>query len=1661
MRLVLTVADPDHGVGTDVLIEADAETPVHAVGRALGERLRGPAHGTEIFVDRRAVDGRLGLRESPLVDGAVVGLGSAAGCPAGGEPVGLVEVRVVGGPGAGVVHRLGPGEFLVGAGPDCAVALDDPTVADASLVLVVGADGSCAVLPAGVGDGFDEVLLDGEPVPAAGRMLPLPLVTDGDARAGVRPLDDLQQSDGDVGGRIARADGGDLEAAAFRPAPVLAVGAVLLTVAVAAPPDLATRPTPDGHRLHVNRPPRLPARRTADRLRLPSAPVRPERRPPPIVATLLPVAGAGVMALVLHTYYLLMLAPLASLGLIATHLSGRRHARREYRRDLAAYRRRLHGVRDEIRSALARECAARRLGAPDPALVLLTAVGPRRRLWERRRGDPDHLCLRVGTADLPSELTVEGAPGGGQHDEGPPGAYAVPDVPVTVALTECGVVGVAGRGGLPRVVGCWLLAQAVVLHGPLDLTVFVLTDEAGARTWDWARWLPHVRPPDGTADAGDDAAAQFARDETTRARRIAELAALVAERAADRGGRPIAPTARADTAARAARADTARGRPGPSAGPDVLVILDGARAMRGEPGMVPVLRDGPAVGVYTICLDRDVRLLPRECQAVVEQIPGGLRISQAGAATVDGVRPDLVATAATLHPAAATPDDTVTPEGAAAWCERVARALAPLRDVGGGRAEVTMPTAARLLDILGLDPPTAAGVAARWAAAPDGDTACTIGLGPGGPCALDLRRDGPHGLIAGTTGAGKSELLQSIVASLAVANRPDALTFVLVDYKGGAAFAECVDLPHCVGLVTDLDGHLVGRALASLDAELRRREHLLAAAGAKDLEDYQQVTRASRPGISMSTGTGAGRDPARSSPPAPPRLTPLPRLVIVIDEFASLARELPEFVAGLVNIAQRGRSLGIHLLLATQRPAGVVSAEIRANTNLRIGLRMTDAGESADVLEAPDAARISRSTPGRAYARTGHASLLAFQTGRVGGRWTPPARARGGGRAMRAPWVAELPRAALGRALPRPPTDAAEDDGGISDLRMLVAAVRAAADRAAVPRQAGPWLPPLPSLITADDLLGSVPAVPPRPGAQGGHRRLPPVPIGLSDLPGEQAQRAYRVDLERDTHLLVVGSARSGRSTVLRTFAGVLAATIPSCDAHLFGVDCGNNALRALTALPHTGAVVGADAPARVERLLDRLRAEVGARQEVFAAAGYADLGEQRAAEPAAALPYLVLLLDRFEGFLAAFENLDGGRLVDELTRLLREGPAVGLRVLVTGDRRALTGRIASAIERRLVLRLADRGDYPLAGLASAAVPDVLPPGRGFRLGIGADDEAACDETQIALLDPDPSGRAQVAALARLGASAAARDGVPPGPATGPRTDPLRPMRIDELPVRITLAEATAFAGSPTPAPLRGLVGVGGDELRPLVVDLADDGPGFTVAGPPRSGRSSTLLCLAATLLAGGTRLVLITPRPSSLRLLAGVPGVLGPLGAGDSLAGLPLGAGREDGAPTVVLVDDAELLTDTPLAAELADHLHRARDAGSALVAAATTEDLLGQFRGFLVDLRRSGCGLLLWPAGPADGELFGRRLARTAAGGARPPGRGWYFRRELPVPIQTQVPVVPAGIRIGGCHPHMTGTHRSPTLAQRLAHDPRPAVGVRSPPSTFRPRDGEGAAP
>jgi S-DNA-T family DNA segregation ATPase FtsK/SpoIIIE len=505
---------------------------------------------------------------------------------------------------------------------------------------------------------------------------------------------------------------------------------------------------------------------------------------------------------------------------------------------------------------------------------------------------------------------------------------------------------------------------------------------------------------------------------------------------------------------------------------------------------------------------------------------------------------------------------------------------------------------------------------------------------------------------------------------------------------------------------------------------------------------------------------------------------------------------------------------------------------------------------------------------------------------------------------------------------------------------------------------------------------------------------VPAVPFGVEDLPEIQQQAPLCLDLEHGSHLLVAGAPRSGRSIMLRTLAGSIAARTSCRDVHLYVLDCGNAAMLPLADLPHCGAVVGRDQVDRADRLLTVLLNEISRRQVLLAQYGYGSLAEQRAATPPdERLPYLVFLLDRWEGFLASFDDLDAGRPTQNVLRILREGPGVGLRAVVAGDRSALLGRLPSMIEDKLVLRMGDRNDYGLAGLSVRAMPDTMPPGRAFR-------NDTMVEAQLALLGPvaDPAGPAQLAALAAIARAAEERD------AAVPRR--FRPARVDLLPARITVREALALADLPRPAsPMWALVGVGGDELAPRGVDLDEDGPGFVVGGPARSGRSTALLTIAGSLLAAGCELVAVTPRRSPLRGLSGRPGVLGVLTGTAVAAGDVLGLLDQALGPAAVLVDDAELLVDAPGAEAFETVLREGRDGQRCLVVGGTTSEMVSGYRGFIVEARKTRSGLLLNPEHPLEGDLLGIKPPRSAVGPG-PKGRGLLANRGSYLPVQVPLP-------------------------------------------------------
>ncbi len=1267
MRLKLTLrGDPPR----DVIVTCEASASVGDVASRLAGfhgRGRGPASLTLQAQSPGALASRLLNPLLPLHD---AGLRS-------GAVVELAEfkprevplpklravVEIVSGPDAGARTPLGPGLNFIGRDPAAHVVLTDSLVSRRHASVHVGAQTVVSDLNSVNGVEVDGVAIDR--VIVTGRSV----VRVGDTTLRIEPIAD----EGAV-------DGGDLG---------------------------------------FTRSPRVSAQWVGEDLPAPALPRAGEKPRLPWIALAAPVvAGVALFALTRNPLMLLFIA-LSPVMMLGSWIDQRVRHRRQRRDESERFRAGLDALRTDLMQRRESERSGRLAEAPAVAEVAQAIRSRDPLLWTRLPEHASFLALRLGAGTLASRTHVQ-LPGR-QLDGGDEWALLnavveefsrIEDVPVVERLADAGAIGVAGRDTFAPDLARALVLQVAGLHSPAQVAVAAFAAADAADDWEWLKWLPHVDSPHHPLTTS------LAADLSSSARMLAELEALIATRRGVGGSATV--RSHLDAADPAA---VGLWEPVQRSGvmPAVVVVIAGEPAVeRGR--LVQVAQDGPDVGVYTIWLAEDASRLPVVCRTFVDV--------GAASGAVSFVRHGTVVPLASLELASSI---------LVAEC---AHLLAPLEDDGAPVLdESDLPRSVSFLglfdDDIANDPDA---VSARWARGDSLVSAWTpgvrrepgglggvLGVGANGAMRIDLRRDGPHALVGGTTGAGKSEFLQTWILGMAVENAPDRLTFLLVDYKGGSAFGHVVDLPHTVGLVTDLTPPLVKRALMSLRAEIKRRELLLAEKGSKDLLTLEE----------------------RGDPSAPPAL------VIVIDEFAALAGEVPEFVDGIVDIAQRGRSLGIHVIMATQRPAGVIKDNLRANTNLRIGLRMADEADSQDVLGIDRAARFDPDTPGRAAAKLGAGTVRDFQTAYAGGRSTRQ-------RSVEIE-VREFPFAPA--ATWPVPTSPTSSGGEARDIELLVSTIRRASDalRLRTPRR--PWLDALPSTV-------DVAALPQTEGRV----------LGLSDEPSRQRQTPFVLDLDAMGSVAVFGTVGVGKSTLLRTIAvGESSGEHP---AWIYAIDA-TGALGGLAALPTCGAVISLTDRERVVRLFSMLEEQAASRSKLLAGASAATLAEFNRGKRHH-LPRILVMIDSISAFRSEYEFDAGGRLFDGFTQLVSAGRQVGIHFLLTADRQAAVPQaLLASIQERIVLRMAAPAEFEILGVPRGMLDDA-PAGRGYAHGLEVQFALPGGETelsgQIAHIEKLAAGIVEVAdPIARLEEHipwASLPATVEAGPVFGVADDDLQPVGI-------------------------------------------------------------------------------------------------------------------------------------------------------------------------------------------------------------------------------------------------------------------------------------------
>ena len=1070
-------------------------------------------------------------------------------------------------------------------------------------------------------------------------------------------------------------------------------------------------------KLMFNRPPRS----------LPPAPAQPFRlagkrsdggllpvRPPTWATFAIPLA-LGLILAVLFNPYMALFALLGPAMAVSSWLEGRGRNKKDLRSRKRQTAKDREAFKTHCRRAAAQEAARRRFEHPDPAACLQWATAPSARLWERSRADDDFLHLSIGRYDASWQPPVDTAGGGGSTGGSAGGSAGSSTSQVPEELAD-----LRDSTTLPDVPFIADFSKGVI-------------GIVGPRREALARWLVM------------QAATRYGPS---------DLNIAVVGSQQDWGWVSWLPHIRS------AAAENASGSPSPSAEHTLAVWAQpstgfaGDRAVgRRSGGGTEVLANSAAnsSGASLLILAETPDELPSDCSVSIQLL------DDAGRCKVTGWPRTVLA-------------DGISRATARQAALRLARFEDPLTNAAG------LPQTISLVSLLGLrsvNDICAERVQREWHS---NSMAAPIGWGDGEIIYLDLPADGPHGLIAGTTGSGKSELMRCLVASLAFTASPEQLNFVLIDYKGGSAFDACAGLPHVVGLVTDLDERLGERALICLRAELAYREQFLRNAQAASISELPTGRSPSRSSLLSAGGeadVGGTRGGLSSSH------SHLPRLVVVIDEFAALASELPGFLESLVDIAQRGRSLGVHLLLGTQRPAGVVSPSIRSNTNIRIGLRMLDPHDSEDVIGTPAAAAIEQGSPGRAYVRYGSGQPMPFQVAAVSGISPSPSdkpvvvenvaaemagvethmamQTKGGGTGDFEAWHSETVdrEALLGetenfeiKSNVSGGSKASSNSASLAietktDLQRLVAAIGEAWEQTESQPLRCPWPEPLPSKLDLEELQEQIASV--RSGEVADA-----VALGLEDHPEEQTQRiCFWYPAEKN--LLLVGLPGSGASETLLTAVLQLAKARDASALQIFGIDYGTSNLSQLADLPHCQSILGPAEIGQRTELLEFMFAELAERQtrgrgvspevedraekEVadalmsnsFAATtsnrevGGREVGNRavknREVGNRAAPPQTLLLIDNLGALLHALEDERDYRRIEKLTRLYLDGPSWGITtVSVAESLAAVPRKFFSAATMQLLFRVSDSSPYGPANIDASR----LGFGRAFLIGGGS-----------------------------------------------------------------------------------------------------------------------------------------------------------------------------------------------------------------------------------------------------------------------------------------------------------------------------------------------------
>lgn len=853
-----------------------------------------------------------------------------------------------------------------------------------------------------------------------------------------------------------------------------------------------------------------------------------------------------------------------------------------------------------------------------PAIEDLTKMVKRydSRIYEKTPLHFDFLAYRLGLGKVPTsyELKYGQEERSGKKDALEEEGYAlfqahqkIDNLPIVASLNR-GPVGYVGPRPIVLEQLQLLVAQLAVFHSYHDLTIIPIIPEEEKESWDWMRWLPHATLQDMNVRS-------FVYNQRTRDQVLNSLNQILKLRKAQK--------------------EEAKANDTKIFHPHYVVLITDETLILDHVIMEFFREDPTELGCSIIYVADVLSSLSENIQTVIsikDRNQGQLLLQEGVLRELDFQLDHF-------------------PEGYDK--EAISRGLAPLKHIQ--QLKSSIPDSVTFLEMYQAETFNDLKVLSRWEShAPYQSLAVPIGLrGKDDLVYLNLheKAHGPHGLIAGTTGSGKSETIQSYILSLAVNFHPHDVAFLLIDYKGGGMANLFKDLPHLLGTITNLDGAQSMRALASINAEIHRRERLFGQYGVNHINQYQKKFK-------LGEAT-----------------EPLPHLFLISDEFAELKVNQPDFIKELVSIARVGRSLGVHLILATQKPSGVVDDQIWSNSRFKLALKVADRGDSMEMLRTADAAEITQT--GRAYLQVGNNEVYElFQTAWSGADYQPE-KDQLGIEDHTIYLINELGQyEVLNQDLSG--LDMAEEIKEVpTELDVIVQEINHLHQQEGIAAVAQPWLPPLKERITLDELEKVVPI------EAWQKRTAPSVLIGVADIPQVQKQEAVAIDLSKDGNILLYGSPGTGKTTFLQTAAMDLARKQSPENLTMYLLDFGTNGLAPLSQLPHVADSLLLDQTEKIQKFIRIINRELDRRKKLLSEHGVGTIALYREVTGKQE-PTMVILMDSYESMKDEPYETDLFKL---FMRISREGLSIGVHLIITASRQNnLRAQLYSNFKHQLTL---------------------------------------------------------------------------------------------------------------------------------------------------------------------------------------------------------------------------------------------------------------------------------------------------------------------------------------------------------------------------------------